>query len=127
VRFEDTTFPDRDEGLGFDDTTAPFAGAGLDSLLAQAVATSVAIRTPEVPRDLDELDADTSAGSAAYVDPTITATGESATPVETTPAATPFTLETTPGAQPYELDFDDETRVGDAPFEDETAPGSRRR
>jgi serine/threonine protein kinase len=126
VRFEDTTFPDRDEGLGFDDTTAPFAGAGLDSLLAQAVATSVAIRTPEV-RDLDELDVDTSAGSAAYVDPTTTASGETSTPIETTPGGTPFTLETTPGAQPYELDFDDETRVGDAPFEDETAPGSRRR
>jgi serine/threonine protein kinase len=131
VRFEDTTFPDRDEGLGFDDTTVPFAGAGLDSLLAQAVATSVAVRTPEV-RDLDELDADTAAGAAAYVDPTTTATGESTaphetTPVETTPGAAPFTLETTPGAQPYELDFDDETRVGDAPFEEETAPGSRRR
>ena len=132
VRFEDTTFPDRDEGLGFDDTTSPFAGAGLDSLLAQAVATSVAIRTPEA-RDLDELDADTSSGSPAYVDPGEPSTAERSrpasgeTPVETTPGATPFTLETTPGAQPYELDFDDETRVGSEPFEEETAPGSRRR
>lgn len=132
VRFEDTTFPDRDEGLGFDDTTSPFAGAGLDSLLAQAVATSVAIRTPDV-RDLDELDADTSSGSPAYEDPSDPATAERSrpasgqTPVETTPGATPFTLDTTPGGQPYELDFDDETRVSSEPFEEETAPGSRRR
>ncbi|MCA9614081.1 MAG: serine/threonine protein kinase [Sandaracinus sp.] len=103
ARFEDTTFPERDE-LPFDDATAPFGGPKLDSLLAQAVATSPVIRTPESrleERD-DGLDVDTAAAGQAYPP------------------------ETSPGAVPFDLDFDDVTRVGDD-FEDESTPSGEGR
>ncbi|MCB9630858.1 MAG: serine/threonine protein kinase [Sandaracinus sp.] len=102
ARFEDTTFPERDE-LPFDDATAPFGGPKLDSLLAQAVATSPVIRTPEARlEERDDLDVDTAA------------------------AGQPYVVETSPGAVPFDLDFDDVTRVGDD-FDDESTPSGEGR
>ncbi len=103
VSFEDATSPNRDEA-SFEETTSPLNGPRLDSLLAQAVATSPVIRTPErlasmrqEPRGEetpDELEEETLAVPRSLL------------------------MESVPGADPFDLDFDDVTRVGDA-FEDD--------
>lgn len=97
--FEDATSPNHD-AVSFEETTSPLNGPRLDSLLAQAVATSPVIRTPEglaalrqEPRDEetpDELDEATLAVPRSSL------------------------MESAPGADPFDLDFDDVTRVGDA-------------